>query len=162
MNPTAAIFIVSDKARAMRCQYVGDNDSKREAEVAGYTFKTLDASLKKGDIVVVPTGTRHGFTCVKIVENDVPIDTQGTVQYKWIVGKVDLAYYEKVLDMESNIMEKVRIATVAKQRRELRADLGELAGDLDVGNDLLMIEGKSEPTTVEPAPAPVVPKQSAT
>jgi hypothetical protein len=160
MNPSAAIFIASDKARAVKCQYVGESDAKREAEMRGYTFKTMDQTLTKGDIVVVPTGTRHGFTCVKIIDVNVPIDTQGSIEYKWIVGKVDLEQYEKILAVEETVMAKIRNAEVARQRKQMRADLGEM-GDLGLDDDVLMIEGRSDPVP-EPAPAPVVPKQSAT
>lgn len=128
MNYSAAIFLVSDKVRAVKVQYQSEENAKRYQESMGYTFKTMDPNVKKGDIVTIPTTTRHHFTCAKVIETDVLIDDNASFEYKWIVGVVDVASYEAILDMETKIVEKVRAVQVQKQRRELRAGLDDLAG----------------------------------
>jgi hypothetical protein len=54
MNFTAAVFLLNDSCRAVRVSYDTDH---RGQSAFNYVFKSFDASLKVGDIVVVPTDT---------------------------------------------------------------------------------------------------------
>ncbi len=79
MNYTTAVFLINDKARALRGTYEAGEHAPRAL------FKTFDPAIKKDDLVIVPTGTRHNMTVVKIVEEDVEIEIE-TDQPVWIVG----------------------------------------------------------------------------
>lgn len=65
MNLTTAVFLVEEKARAVRVEY--DPDVTRNNNPSKL-FKTVNPDLKKDDLVVVPTHTRHGFTVAKITD----------------------------------------------------------------------------------------------
>ncbi|MBU6232436.1 hypothetical protein KGP36_07420, partial [Patescibacteria group bacterium] len=84
-----------------------------------YVFKTFDQSIKAGDIIIVSTTTRHGFTCAKVEETDVDVNFENTLDYRWIVGKVDQSTYQMILSQEEDAIAKVRAADLAKRKREL-------------------------------------------
>lgn len=82
MNFSTAVFLINDKARAIKAVYEPHDGVKQT------TFKTLDPDIKKDDLVVVATGTRHGFTVVKVVETDLSIDFKDKTEMCWIVSKL--------------------------------------------------------------------------
>lgn len=123
MNFSTAVFLINDKARAIRAVYEPHDGVKQT------TFKTLDPDIKKDDLVVVPTGTRHGFTVVKVVEIDLSIDFEDKTPMEWIVGKVDLAPHESRLKDEAAAIEQIKAAEF-KHRREALANALNLGGDL--------------------------------
>lgn len=124
MNYSTAVFLIPDiKVRAIRCAY--ELDEKGNA-ISGktYTFKTFDESIQKDDIVVVPTGTRVLFTCVKVIEEDLEFDVSTGVELKWIVAKVDEAGYKKILGQEEQLIKTLRAGEKEKKRKEIAESLG--------------------------------------
>jgi len=119
MNYSKTVFLINKNVRAISAQY----EPGAEAEI----FKTLDENVKVGDIVVVPSDTRHRFTTVKVkhVDEDVDIDFDDTVQCKWIVSVVDTEAFESLLDMEKTAIAKVKSAEVRKKRADLSSALFE-------------------------------------
>ena len=89
MNPTTAIFIMNDTVRAVNVSFFLRISQavaeKRGYEIEEYTYKTLDQSVKVDDLVVVPTGEKDIFRVGKVVEVDVDIDLEDTIQYKGMV-----------------------------------------------------------------------------
>lgn len=83
-------------------------------------FKTLDQTIKKDDLVVVPTSTRHGMTVTKVVEVDVDVDYDSPVVIDWIVAKVDQDAYQTLLAQEGEALTVIRSAERTKKRNELR------------------------------------------
>lgn len=125
MNYSTVAFLCNDKTRAVKAQYEPGKQS--------YTYKTLDPTIKVDDIVVVPTDTRHGFTCVKVTEVDceAPLDENDRIEYRWIVGRVDIPAYESVLEQEKQVVDAVKKGRTEKRREELSENfLAGLNGDL--------------------------------
>lgn len=120
MNYTTAVFLINPEARAVQCSYEKDSGG---VQLASYLFKTLDKSVKKGDLVVVPTNTRHNLTVVKVEAVDVDIDVDTPHDIKWIVGKVDLLTHQKLLDMEAEAVATIKAAEMRKKREELAKTL---------------------------------------
>lgn len=132
MNLTTAIFLVNDKARAMRASYeegVNDYVNASGAKIKTPIFKTLDSGIKVGDLVVVPTGTRHGFTVVKVTEADVTIDFEDKTPVEWIVGKVDVESHKETLKKETELTEQIKAAEFKVRRNQLMNAL-DLSGSL--------------------------------
>lgn len=123
MNPTLASFLVEANCRAIRVEYDPDWQSKNNYNLCKL-YKTLDPSIKVDDLVVVPTGTRHGFTVVKVMEVDFTINYNGNDDYKWIVGPVDKAAYDALLEADKNVMVKVGKIQENKMKRELMEAMG--------------------------------------
>lgn len=113
MHSSLNAFLLNDQLRAFHCVYEG-----REKETP-MTFKSFDDTIKKDDLVVVPTDTRVGFTVVKVVDVDVEVNFQSNMEVKWIVDKVDVAKYDTTIKEEENALKHIRAAEFAAQKREL-------------------------------------------
>lgn len=115
MNYSTAVFLINNNVRAMKGIY-------EEGGNAG-TFKTLDATIKKDDLVVVPSGTRHKMTIFKITEVDVDVDMDSPTNVDWVVGKVDQAGYDKLVAEEADAVSKIKSAEMRKKRSDLAENL---------------------------------------
>jgi cupin superfamily acireductone dioxygenase involved in methionine salvage len=117
MNYSTAIFLVNDDVRAVGVTYEpGDPNEKTK----DYSFKTFEKSLAVGDYVVVPTGTRHGMTVCRVKEINVNIDLNSTIEFKWIVGRVDKSEYDRIIELEKKVIDAVKVADFETKRDELR------------------------------------------
>lgn len=116
MNRSTTVFLIDNTVKALRARY--EEGGKEEI------FKTFDATIKKDDILVVESGTRHGFTTVKVTEIDVTVDIEdSTANVKWVVTKVDLADHKAILEQEAAAIDKVRVAEFNKKKRDLIANM---------------------------------------
>lgn len=117
MNYTTAVFLINKNVRAVLCNYEPDAPDKR------VMFKTLDATIKVDDFVIVPTKTRHEMTISKVVAVDVDVDFDSAVAVCWLVAKVDKANYEATLAQEAQAVAVIKSAETTKKRNELAAAL---------------------------------------
>lgn len=117
MNLSTAIFLVSDEVRAVRVQYDPNDPGAKD-----YMFKTLDTTIAKDDLVVVPTSTRAGFTVCKVTEVDCQVDFDNSIQYKWC-AKFDRASFDALLAQEQGILDRIAKAEQTRKRHELAASL---------------------------------------
>lgn len=122
MNYSSAILLADPSVRAVKGCYDPEAPSSSKRN---YIFKTLDKSLKVGDLVVVPTETRHGFTVFKLEQVDVLIDPSSDVELKWVVGRVDLDAYRHTMAEEDRVIQRLRAAEHRKLREEMRKALFE-------------------------------------
>lgn len=132
MNLSASVMLVNENIRPVRVEY--DPDIARNNNPNKF-FKTLDTTLVKDDLVIVPTNTRHQFTIAKVVEIDFPVDFNSSDQWGWIGGKFDKATYDEVLETEKKIVARIGKTQENKMRAELReaAGLGNVSfTDLDL------------------------------
>lgn len=128
MNYSTAVFLINPACRAVKATYEEDGNKTQTP----YVFKTVDKSIKVGDLVVVPTDTRHKLTVVKVVETDIEIDVDTPHQIKWVVGKVDLMTHQSLIDMEEAAISKIKAAEMHAKRQELAKKLQESIGGLDL------------------------------
>lgn len=104
MNYSKEIFLINQNARSVMVVY-------DEVNVPGnkkMMFKTLDASIKKDDLVVVPTTTRHNMTVCKVIDTDVDVDYDSPEEILWIVQKVDQESYKGTLAREQVAIQIIR------------------------------------------------------
>lgn len=118
MNDSTAIFLISDKVRAIHVTYEDGDD----APIA--LCKTLDSSIKVDDFVVVSTDTRHKMTVCKVVGADVDIDVETTEEIKWIVGVVYTANFEDIKRQEDEAVIVIKNAERRRKRKELSEAMG--------------------------------------
>jgi hypothetical protein len=124
MNYSTAIFLINpDNVRAISTTYDVDSDSPGAKKAPRVVFKTFDQSIKVGDLVVVPSSTRHKMTVVKVAEVDVDPDLESTIEMSWIVARVDRHEYEVTLANEGRAIKVMRDAEKTHQREELKAKL---------------------------------------
>lgn len=115
MNYSKAIFLINQNARSVMVVY-------DEVNVPGnkkMMFKTLDASIKKDDLVVVPTTTRHNMTVCKVIDTDVDVDYDSPEEILWIVQKVDQESYKGTLAQEQVAIQIIRTSETKKKRADL-------------------------------------------
>lgn len=115
MNYSTAIFLINKHVRGVLATYEDENNAKRTL------FKTLDAKLKVGDYVVVPTDTRHKMTVCKVVETDVDVDFDSHLPVQWVITRIEHEPYEALLAQENKAIQVVKSAELRKKRDDLRA-----------------------------------------
>lgn len=116
MNRTTTVFLINKDVRAFTAVYEDGNKPEY--------FKTFDQTIKKDDLVVVESTTRHHFTVVKVVDPNANVDIQDNdLKVKWMVSKVDLVDHKEILTNENEAIEKVKQAEFNKMRRDLMANL---------------------------------------
>lgn len=130
MNYSSAIFLVNKDVRAVNVSYEKTADGKGVAPF--YTFKTLDQTLAVGDLVTIPTETRHCMTVARVEEVDVEVDLESPTQLKWLVGRVDPAPYENIVAQESAAITQMKSAERRAKQEELAAKL--IADNPDLKN----------------------------
>ncbi len=86
-------------------------------------FKTFDTDVKPGDFVLVPTTTRHNMTVVKITDVDVEFDIETTVKVEWVIGRVELSDYEKLVAQELAAVQAIQSAEKNRKRKALRESI---------------------------------------
>lgn len=120
-NYSTAVFLINPNVRAVKAIYEAiPLSGPMQPETI---FKTFDKSLKKGDLVLVPTQTRHCMTVVKITEVDVEVDPDTSTQIDWIIGLIDTTQYLKTLEQESDAIKIIKSAKATKKRADLAKEL---------------------------------------
>ena len=138
------IFVLNDDTRGMLLRYTPlEEDRNAKCSVA----KTLDTSIEKGDLVIVASDTRYGFTVSKVEEADYEVDIEAHENVQWIVGKVDLTAHEDLIAQEEVGIAQVKSAEKARKKRELRdaifANQEEKFAGLSIAN---YEDGEKKPT----------------
>ena len=122
MNYEYSIFIINPSARAVKVCYEGrDKDGKPMGNTT--LHKTIDPSVKVGDLVVIPTNTRVGQTVVEVCEVDVDVDIDATGSVPWIIDVVDRSKFDKLKSMETRAISEFKAAELRKKREEIKKNL---------------------------------------
>lgn len=156
MNLSAAIMLVDKTVRPVRVEYDPDNKYNNNPM---RVFKCIDPSVKVGDLVIVQTHTRHGFTIAKVSEIDFAVDFNSSEQWGWIGGKFDKPGFDDVIKIEEGVQGRVAKAQENKMRKELAEAMG--LGEVDFSDVQLRrlgastIDGVATDTT--PAATPEAP-----
>lgn len=127
INPTLAIFMTDISVRMIAVQFP---DSENH-----FAYKTLDQTIEVGDAVVVelPKGRRKAsgqppFLVVPVVATDIEFNYGSNHNFGWVVGKVDTAYIEGLMQQEAKIMKVAQKASQEAQRRAFRDELTAMLG----------------------------------
>lgn len=125
MNLSAAVMLFEENG-VRPCQVEYDPDIARNNNPERY-FKCVDPSVSVGDLVIVQTSTRHGFTVAKVVSigyADVPVDFDSAIKWGWIAAKFDRDGFANILTSEANLVGKVAEANANKMRADLKNAMG--------------------------------------
>ncbi len=125
MNLSAAVMLFEENGvRPCRVEYDPDIAKNNSHTVH---FKCVDPSVAKGDLVIVQTTTRHGFTVAKVASigyTEVPVDFEAPTQWGWVAAKFDLPGFDNILASEKNLIGKVSEANANKMRADLKSAMG--------------------------------------
>jgi hypothetical protein len=86
-----------------------------------YTYIT-DIALEVGDTVIVPSGSDDRFKMATVdrVDDDLEIQPNANMKYRWIAGKVDFAAYQRNMERNAEI-EKLIAKTYRTNARQAYA-----------------------------------------
>lgn len=154
VNLNTAIFLVNAQCRALTLAYEWcDREGKTEKgdPFATDVFKTLDPSIKKGDLVLGETQSRHKLCVYKVIEADVEIDLARTKYIPWVVGRVK-TNLEELQASEAEMISAIRQRDKEKQRAELAETMMKDYGGVIAG---LKIAGGGQAIAPPPQMKPI-------
>lgn len=130
-NPSLAAFLLDNGPRCISVSYDRTSDrTGKDIPIDVKSFKTFDTTLKVGDLVVVPTDTRWGFTVGRVEAVDTRVNYSSPEITRWVASKVDREGYKAILDQEEVLLGKVGQAQELKAKRELADELKALDPNL--------------------------------
>lgn len=130
LNYSTALFLLNPNLRAIMCAYERVPASIVEGPTPKLTmFKTFDTSIGIGDILVVPSSTRHYRTTVKVVTVDVEVDFDDQTPVDWVVSKLDAAAFDKMVKEEGRAISVMKAAEAKARRDKIRDQVVALNAD---------------------------------
>lgn len=150
MNYSTAVMLINDNIRAVRVSYEVKQDGIGIRPFV--MFKTLDHTINVGDMVVVPTDTRHKKTVVRVEEVDAEVDFESDIPVQWVVGKVESDDFNNILIEEQKWIDQFKAAEKHSKKKELKKKVFEFVDEESM--EKLKISNMSDVTTLE---APIVP-----
>jgi len=151
-NYSTAVMLFNDSIRVVHTTYYPEKDPITGVPLTHHNgvgriekndrvmYKTLDPSIKTGDLVVVPTKTRHGFTVVRVVDTEVEVDFDSDVEVQWIVNRVDTVSYNTILSEEARAIAEMKASQKKAKKAELRQNLETHFKDVELSNLLIKQE----------------------
>lgn len=126
MNYSTLHSLVNENIKFVSCVFSGtDLDGKNRVGSRTYTYKTNITDIAIDDLVIVEcagVSSNFNFAIVKVVAIDEEPDYSDSVNYKWVVGKVDLASFNALKAEEDLVVANVkRLEKQAKRAQLLRA-----------------------------------------
>lgn len=139
-NPHTALFLVNTQCRGIRLAYEwcdGDGKNAKGEKVNTDVFKTLDQSIRVGDLVLGETHSRHNLCVYKVVEVDIEVNLEHGAYIPWVAGKVD-ANLRALKSSEDEMLSAIRRRDKEKQRAKLAetmmTDYGDVIKNLSITN----------------------------
>lgn len=83
-----------------------------------YTYVATDRFIVVGDFVVVPTRDLFHVAYVSSVDEDLDIEPNETVEYKWVVSKLDLEDYKSRMEKVRDIKKTLSVAYKQNTRKQ--------------------------------------------
>lgn len=126
-NYSTAILLLNRRVKTIKVHYNPKNTNQDRYDDADGTsqdvkvFKTLDHSIVKGDIVVVPSTTRVQMTTALVIDDDYKLDPQSTLQLGWVVDRVNTVPYTEICEMEKEMIETL----IQSERAHLQDEMAE-------------------------------------
>jgi len=116
MHDSRKVFLLDEEPRCILATYEeGENASRTE-------FKTWDQDIQVDDFIVVPSGTRHDMTVVKVVKVDVEPNLESSHKMDWVVCKIDRAAFEDTTQREATFLNAARKAEKLRKKQQMRED----------------------------------------
>lgn len=123
LNKSLAVFLIDENVRAIKVAF---SDASKF-----YTYKTLDKTIKEGDFVLVLA--RNEYKAVKVVRVDVQdsLDFEDTsIEFGWIIQKIDKAAYDDVLAREELLKKSINSLVFKGKKEQMLAILKESNTDI--------------------------------
>jgi len=112
--------LLDESARTIHVKYQHEGKDGDSSEYPSYTYVTNIKDIKAGDYVVVPTaprsklitgsGPRLSVALVVLVDDDVNIEPNSDMQYKWAIQRIDVDSYNALMARNKAIEDHVNSA----------------------------------------------------
>ena len=124
------VAFLRDDVRSISVKFFADNHAG-DLVSRNYTYLTIDPDIKAGDVVVVMTGATPKAVLVVDVHDDLAIEPNEIVEYKFIVGKVDMAAYDGLIESNNSLKKLLAEGYRSNLRKQFKtAFLDTLPDDL--------------------------------
>ncbi len=128
MNSSATVMLFEENGVIpCKVEYDPEGVQNRGANHTHF-FKCVDPKVKKDDLVIVTTHTRHGFTVARVVDigfADVPVDFDDTsINWGWVAAKFDKEGFGEILKSEKTMVGMVAEANANKMRDDIKNAMG--------------------------------------
>lgn len=128
MNFNTVLFLANPDCRAIKAIWSPRDENGKGPDgkpVHDEWFKTTDATIKVGDLVLGETDSRFNLCVFEVVAVDVEVDLERSPYVRWIVGKVgDAKDNLKALKARENaVIDAIRAKDKEKKRAELAATM---------------------------------------
>lgn len=122
MNYSIAVLLLNKNIQLVACSY--EPAPNKDTAPATTLFKTFNKDLEPGDLAVVATNTRHGFTVVKVEKVGLQLDPHTSTKIDWLVEAFDVQAHDELLKLENTAIEKIKGKEADRQAAELRKSMG--------------------------------------
>ena len=121
MNLNTVAAIVNDNVTSIKVELPHSSQL--------FTYKamnTLATTLEKDDIVVVERGGGYGAGIGKVVsvDEEIDMDPEDGIEYKWAFAKVDTSVLKGIKDEEAALVKKLNTNRRANMKAQVLAQLG--------------------------------------
>lgn len=99
--------------------------SFNQSDAQSYTYFSLVEGVEEGDLVVVNAAKQAKVARVTAVHEFEELELSENIDYKWIIQKVDTEFHDKCIEMQRNLVRKIK----SQQREHLRKNLLESLGN---------------------------------
>lgn len=120
-------MMLSDDLVTVKCVFDVDPSSIGQTKYTYVCLRSLAVTLRKGMAVVVTCNKAKQplqLVYVEDVETSCVLDDTGTVNYRWIVQKVDSMEADRLSDWSDEMGERLYAAQRAKAQAAMIAELG--------------------------------------
>lgn len=145
MNYSTSVMLINPAILAVKGKY---EDTSKDT-----VFKTLDSTLKVGDMVVVESGTRWNYTTVKITEINASPDFDSTEIIKWVVQKIDVDSHDKLKEMEDKAIQVIKAGELRRRREDIKKNTLDAFANGEIDKlDIAKLTGQT--IAIEAVPTP--------
>ena len=114
-------FIDSEKGNTEH--YSAEALRQRAMPYQKYTYLTIDPSIQEGDWALVEVNGFVKSVYVVTASDELTIEPNAPVEYRFIVGKIELAQYRQLLDQNAKIADLLRASYRSSIREGFRNTL---------------------------------------
>lgn len=119
-NYSEAAFLLDQPCMAVKASYQPQKSRPEKFPDDVSTFKSFIPDLQEGELVVVTSKARWGFSVCKVTEVGVTPELDTDQEVQWIVARVPMEIHEGIIEQEKMIIAKIKAAELEDQKDELR------------------------------------------
>lgn len=124
MNHSTLAVLLDDNVQLVECIFTEKGKK--------YTYKTLDKTIKEGDLVVVECyakdydedGQNFNAKVVKVIKVNTQVDFNSSTQYKWVIQKLDYKAFEELKFREDKLISDFHSLELKHKKKSIREALG--------------------------------------